>query len=228
MEERELLRSFLNGVESLFDIIFLDCPPALGILTVNALVAARSVLIPVQCEYYAMEGLSRLIGGIERIQQSWNPDHDRGHRLDNVRPEEYVGAPSCRASTWTLQRPRVSDDHPTERDACRGSKLRPSGSALQYGLSRCTGLPIFAKSLSIMEKRPSVGDSTRCCRRRNLLPCRSCRKCSICESTPLCRIATNRAKPFLPKNWPSLRHHSSKADYFSPSLSGEKAMACMN
>ncbi|MDF2459838.1 MAG: soj [Nitrospira sp.] len=74
VEEREkLLRSFLKGVESLFDIIFLDCPPALGILTVNALVAARSVLIPVQCEYYAMEGLSRLIGSIERIQQSWNP-----------------------------------------------------------------------------------------------------------------------------------------------------------
>jgi chromosome partitioning protein len=74
VEEREkLLRSFLTGVESLFDIIFLDCPPALGILTVNALVAARSVLIPVQCEYYAMEGLSRLIGSIERIQQSWNP-----------------------------------------------------------------------------------------------------------------------------------------------------------
>jgi chromosome partitioning protein len=74
VEEREkLLRSFLSGIESLFDIIFLDCPPALGILTVNALVAARSVLIPVQCEYYAMEGLSRLIGSIERIQQSWNP-----------------------------------------------------------------------------------------------------------------------------------------------------------
>jgi len=74
IEEREkLLRNYLKGFESLFDIIFLDCPPALGILTVNALVAARSVLIPVQCEYYAMEGLSRLIGSIERIQQSLNP-----------------------------------------------------------------------------------------------------------------------------------------------------------
>lgn len=74
IEEREkLLRNFLRGVEPLFDVIFLDCPPALGILTVNALVAARSVLIPVQCEYYAMEGLSRLIGSIERIQQSLNP-----------------------------------------------------------------------------------------------------------------------------------------------------------
>ncbi len=74
VEEREkLLRHFLRDVEPSYDVIFLDCPPALGILTVNALVAARSVLIPVQCEYYAMEGLSRLVGSIERIQQSLNP-----------------------------------------------------------------------------------------------------------------------------------------------------------
>lgn len=74
IEEREkLLKHFLRDIEPLFDVIFLDCPPALGILTVNALVAARSVLIPVQCEYYAMEGLSRLISSIDRIQQSMNP-----------------------------------------------------------------------------------------------------------------------------------------------------------
>jgi chromosome partitioning protein len=74
VEEREnTLRNFIKGLEPLFDFIFIDCPPALGILTVNALVAARSVLIPVQCEYYAMEGLSRLVGSIERIQQSLNP-----------------------------------------------------------------------------------------------------------------------------------------------------------
>ncbi|MBA5866518.1 MAG: AAA family ATPase [Nitrospira sp. CR1.3] len=74
IEEREkLLRHFLHDIDPLFDVIFVDCPPALGILTVNALVAARSVLIPVQCEYYAMEGLSRLIDSIDRIQQSFNP-----------------------------------------------------------------------------------------------------------------------------------------------------------
>ena len=74
IEEREkLLRNFIRGVEPEFDVIFLDCPPALGILTVNALVAARSVLIPVQSEYYAMEGLSRLMNSIERIQQALNP-----------------------------------------------------------------------------------------------------------------------------------------------------------
>ncbi|MBD0315743.1 MAG: ParA family protein [Nitrospiraceae bacterium] len=55
-----------------FDFIFIDCPPALGILTINALAAAHSVLIPVQCEYYAMEGLTRLLESIERVRQSCN------------------------------------------------------------------------------------------------------------------------------------------------------------
>ena len=75
VEEREkVLRHFLRDIEQLFDVIFLDCPPTLGILTVNALVAARTILVPVQCEYYAMEGLSRLVGSIERVRQSFNPD----------------------------------------------------------------------------------------------------------------------------------------------------------
>lgn len=75
VEEREkLLRHFLRDVHALFDVIFLDCPPTLGILTVNALVAAGSILVPVQCEYYAMEGLSRLVGNIDRVRQSFNPE----------------------------------------------------------------------------------------------------------------------------------------------------------
>jgi len=75
IEERERrLRHMLQGIQDRFDYIFLDCPPALGILTVNALCAAGSVLIPVQCEYYAMEGLTRLIDSIERIRHSLNPD----------------------------------------------------------------------------------------------------------------------------------------------------------
>ena len=75
VEEREkILRHFLRDVDQLFDVIFIDCPPTLGILTVNALVAACSILVPVQCEYYAMEGLSRLVGNIDRVRQSFNPD----------------------------------------------------------------------------------------------------------------------------------------------------------
>ena len=74
IEEREkLLQHFLRDVNPLFDIIFIDCPPTLGILTINALVAAQGILVPVQCEYYAMEGLSRLVGNIDRVRQSFNP-----------------------------------------------------------------------------------------------------------------------------------------------------------
>lgn len=77
VENRETqLKNVLNGVAQRFDVIFLDCPPALGILTVNALAAATSVLIPVQCEYYAMEGLTRLIDSIDRVRLSFNPSLD--------------------------------------------------------------------------------------------------------------------------------------------------------
>lgn len=67
------LRSIIGEVREKYEFIFLDCPPALGILTINALTAADSVLIPVQCEYYAMEGLTRLIGTIDLVTQSFNP-----------------------------------------------------------------------------------------------------------------------------------------------------------
>ena len=67
------LRRLVMDVAQEYDFVFIDCPPALGILTINALTAADAVLIPVQCEYYAMEGLTRLIGSIERIRQSINP-----------------------------------------------------------------------------------------------------------------------------------------------------------
>jgi chromosome partitioning protein len=75
MEEREVrLKKALATVEADFDYILIDCPPSLGFLTLNALVAAQSVLIPVQSEYYALEGLSSLIETVERVRESLNPD----------------------------------------------------------------------------------------------------------------------------------------------------------
>ena len=70
------LRNLVNEIREKYDFVFLDCPPALGILTINALTAADSVLIPVQCEYYAMEGLTRLIGSIDLVRQSFNSSLD--------------------------------------------------------------------------------------------------------------------------------------------------------
>lgn len=67
------LKEALSEVRSDYDYILIDCPPSLNMLTVNALVAAQSVLIPMQCEYYALEGLSALLQTIESIKQSLNP-----------------------------------------------------------------------------------------------------------------------------------------------------------
>ena len=63
----------LRPVRDSFDVILIDCPPALNMLTVNALVAADSVLVPMQCEYYALEGLSALISTVDQIRESVNP-----------------------------------------------------------------------------------------------------------------------------------------------------------
>lgn len=68
-EEIDLLLTTRN-----FDYIFLDCPPSLGLLTLNGLVAAREVLLPIQCEYYALEGLSQLLKTVEMIKAHLNPD----------------------------------------------------------------------------------------------------------------------------------------------------------
>ncbi len=68
-----LLRTRLGEVQGVYDFILIDCPPSLGILTVNALAAANSILIPVQCEYFALEGLSELFGTLDRVRQALNP-----------------------------------------------------------------------------------------------------------------------------------------------------------
>ena len=74
VEQREyILRDALNSVEKDYDYIIIDCAPSLSLITVNALSAAHSVLIPMQCEYYALEGLADLCQTIERIQQTLNP-----------------------------------------------------------------------------------------------------------------------------------------------------------
>jgi chromosome partitioning protein len=71
------LRSALAELDSSdFDYVFIDCPPSLGLLTINALVAAPEVLIPIQCEYYALEGVSQLMNNIEMVKAHLNPSLD--------------------------------------------------------------------------------------------------------------------------------------------------------
>lgn len=99
MERREyLLKSALEPVEEKYDFIIIDCPPSLGLLTLNALTCANSVLIPVQCEYFALEGLGQLLNTINIVKKSLNEDlaiegvlltmYDKRLRLSNQVVEE--------------------------------------------------------------------------------------------------------------------------------------------
>jgi len=117
------LEKALLPVRDAYDIVIIDCPPALNILTVNALTAADSVLIPMQCEYYALEGLSGLISTIEQIR-------------DSVNAKLEVEGILRRAAHRAFRRPRVPDDHPAQRAPCGGAVLRRARDAARQGFAR--------------------------------------------------------------------------------------------
>lgn len=74
-DEREfLLKKKLDGIKDQYDFIIIDCPPSLGFLTLNAITASNYVLVPLQCEYYALEGLSQLLDTLKAVKKSLNPD----------------------------------------------------------------------------------------------------------------------------------------------------------
>ena len=68
-----IIKNEVEKVKDRYDYIIIDCPPALSMLTINAMTTANSVLVPIQCEYYALEGLSQLIHTIELVQERLNP-----------------------------------------------------------------------------------------------------------------------------------------------------------
>jgi len=76
-EKREYkLKEVLKSIKNLYDYILIDCPPSLGLITLNTLVAADSVLIPIQCEYFALEGLGKLLNTVKSVQKLHNPNLD--------------------------------------------------------------------------------------------------------------------------------------------------------
>ncbi len=70
----QMMRDAINEIKDQYDYILIDCPPSLGLITINMLAAADSLIIPLQCEYYALEGLSQLLNTIHRVQQGVNPE----------------------------------------------------------------------------------------------------------------------------------------------------------
>ncbi len=76
-ENREfMLKTALQDIKQEYDFIIIDCAPSLGLITINALTAADSVIIPIQCEYYALEGLGKLLNTIKNVQKAYNPNLD--------------------------------------------------------------------------------------------------------------------------------------------------------
>lgn len=74
LQRESRLRGALERVRTDYDVVLIDCPPSLGLLTINALTAASEVIIPVQAEYYALEGLSQLVAIVRRVKEGLNPD----------------------------------------------------------------------------------------------------------------------------------------------------------
>ena len=74
MARESVLKDALNKVKDEFDYVLIDCPPSLGLLTINALIAANSLLIPIQCEYYALEGVAKLLESMQMVKRRMNPD----------------------------------------------------------------------------------------------------------------------------------------------------------
>lgn len=95
------LKNALKAIESDYDVVLIDCPPSLGLLTVNALTASHSVLIPLQCEYFALEGLGQLLRTVQYIRQDLNPDlalegilltmYDKRNRICNEVKDQVLG-----------------------------------------------------------------------------------------------------------------------------------------
>ena len=72
-EKEKLLKEYLAQVRDAYDFIIIDCPPSLNILTINALTAADTVLVPIQCEYYALEGLNQVLKTVDLVKRKLNP-----------------------------------------------------------------------------------------------------------------------------------------------------------
>ncbi len=127
--ETKLLNA-LRPVREKYDVIIIDCPPSLNMLTVNALVAADSVLIPMQCEYYALEGLSALLSTVEQIKAAVNPGLEVEGMLRTMFDPRNNLANEVSAQLIMHFGDKVfRTDHSAQRAPGRGAVLRQAGAA---------------------------------------------------------------------------------------------------
>ena len=92
------MKNALDDVKDNYDYIIIDTPPSLGLLTLNALTAADTFLVPIQCEYYALEGLSQLLSTIKLVQKNLNP----GLQMEGILLTIMITAPICPIRLWPM------------------------------------------------------------------------------------------------------------------------------
>ena len=132
------LQRAIQAYEQPLDYILIDCPPSLGLLTVNALVAGAEVLIPIQCEYYALEGLGQLLRNVDLVRGHLNPDAACvDHPAHHVRRPDPAGLPGGGRGAQPLRQGGAADEHPALGAYLRGAELWADGADLRSGIERC-------------------------------------------------------------------------------------------
>ena len=151
--------------------VLIDCPPSLGLLTLNALVAGDEVLIPIQCEYYALEGLGQLLSNIDLVRAHLNP----GISVRTILLTMYDGRTKLADQVADEVRNHFGDAgaagrHPPQRPGLRGAGLRPVGAHLRPGLARLDQLRRGGPPARRARRRPPAARPVRMAPRAPRLP----------------------------------------------------------
>ncbi len=143
LERRETrLKDALAEVAADYDFILIDCPPALNLLTVNGLTAAQAVMIPMQCEYYALEGLSDLVRTIKQVRGHLNPALEiEGLLRTMYDPRNTLAQQVSRAARRAFRRQGLPHGHPAQRAPRRSAELRRAGAQVRAAFQGRAGLP---------------------------------------------------------------------------------------
>jgi chromosome partitioning protein len=140
-ERREFrLREAIEAVRDAYPFIVLDCPPALDLLTLNALVAADGLLVPMQAEYFALEGISELMQTLDRVAQAFNPTLALEGVLLTMYDDRTNLSQQVTENLRVLRREAAEDDDSAQYPAGGGAQPRQAGAALRPALARRGGV----------------------------------------------------------------------------------------